>query len=122
MGTPNNNYSFCAEYNTVSKLIVSERVLRGGWADDPPQMILVMLRGRSRSDPSRTGADMFAVGRHRGLPVAIDRAILLPRVYARIDQNKQEDEVNGDGQPGHGSAESSGLRAEPQQSAEKKIV
>lgn len=106
----------------MSKLIVSERVLRGGWADDPPQMILVMLRGRSRSDSSRTGADMFAVGRHRGLPVAIDRAILLPRVYARIGQNKQEDEGAGDGQQGHGSAESSGPRGESQQGAEKKAV
>lgn len=32
-------------------------------------MILVMLRGR-----------------HRGLPVAIDRAIMLPREYARLDR------------------------------------
>jgi len=34
-------------------------------------------------------------GRHRGLPVAIDRAILLPHAYARFDQQgNAEDKDN----------------------------
>jgi len=37
-------------------------------------MILVMLRGR-----------------HRGLPVAIDRAILLPHAYARFDRRATQE-------------------------------
>ncbi|KAK0641847.1 cation transport protein-domain-containing protein [Cercophora newfieldiana] len=45
VGLPDQNYSFCGGWNTVSKLV----------------LCLVMLRGR-----------------HRGLPVALDRAIRLP--------------------------------------------
>lgn len=30
-------------------------------------------------------------GRHRGLPVAIDRAVLLPHAYARFDRQAAED-------------------------------
>ncbi|CAD6578645.1 MAG: hypothetical protein TREMPRED_002239 [Tremellales sp. Tagirdzhanova-0007] len=72
LGTPNNNYSFSGEFGTVSKLIV----------------ILVMLRGRWLPY-SRIEVGSFksaSTGRHRGLPVAIDRAILLPREYQRIDR------------------------------------
>ena len=42
-------------------------------------MILVMLRGR-----------------HRGLPVAIDRAILLPHAYARFDRRATQEPENFD--------------------------
>jgi potassium uptake Trk family protein len=45
VGLPNENYSFCGGWYTISKLI----------------LIAVMLRGR-----------------HRGLPVAIDKAVMLP--------------------------------------------
>ncbi|KAE8554261.1 hypothetical protein EYB25_002799 [Talaromyces marneffei] len=45
VGLPNQNYSFCGGWYTISKLI----------------LIAVMLRGR-----------------HRGLPVAIDKAVMLP--------------------------------------------
>ena len=55
-------------------------------------MILVMLRGR-----------------HRGLPVAIDRAVLIPHEYARIDnrtnniQSADKPEVVSTSQSGAGS-------------------
>ncbi|KAL1963902.1 hypothetical protein VTN77DRAFT_7708 [Rasamsonia byssochlamydoides] len=45
VGLPNQNYSFCGAWHTISKLI----------------LVAVMLRGR-----------------HRGLPVAIDKAVMLP--------------------------------------------
>jgi hypothetical protein len=55
----------------------------------PTQMILVMLRGR-----------------HRGLPVAIDRAIMLPREYARLDRRSATvpSEVRTSAQTGTGAS------------------
>jgi hypothetical protein len=35
-------------------------------------------------------------GRHRGLPVAIDRAILLPHAYARFDRRAVHEPENYD--------------------------
>jgi len=80
LGTPNNNYSFCGEFGSASKLVVSLsfsatffrlapllwglflRCCSRGifWPGADDQMIGVMLRGR-----------------HRGLPVAIDRYVAL---------------------------------------------
>lgn len=37
---------------------------------------------------------MLTSGRHRGLPVAIDRAILLPQAYTRFD--RQSDGSGGE--------------------------
>ncbi|WVQ96961.1 hypothetical protein IAU59_004070 [Kwoniella sp. CBS 9459] len=70
LGTPNNNFSFCGEFGTASKIVI----------------IMVMLRGR-----------------HRGLPVAIDRAILLPKEYARIVKP-----AGTDGSPDQGQGQKQG--------------
>lgn len=56
VGLPDQAYSFCGAWHTLSKLI----------------LCAVMIRGR-----------------HRGLPVAIDKAVLLPREH---DLEEQEDE------------------------------
>jgi Trk-type K+ transport system membrane component len=51
VGLPNEAYSFCGAWHSMSKLI----------------LCAVMLRGR-----------------HRGLPVAIDKAIMLPRDHLGV--------------------------------------
>jgi Trk-type K+ transport system membrane component len=56
VGLPDQAYSFCGAWHTLSKLI----------------LCAVMLRGR-----------------HRGLPVAIDKAVLLP--HDRLNELEEED-------------------------------
>ena len=74
LGTPNNNYSFCGEFGSASKLVVS-------LSSQPPFSVLRLYLGPVILWP---GADdqMIGVmlrGRHRGLPVAIDRYVALDR-------------------------------------------
>jgi Trk-type K+ transport system membrane component len=59
VGVPDDAYSFCGSWHTLSKLI----------------LCAVMIRGR-----------------HRGLPVAIDKAVLLPG-DDRMSQAEEEDAV-----------------------------
>ncbi|KAF9485986.1 TrkH-domain-containing protein [Pholiota conissans] len=64
LGIPDQNYSFCGAFHTLSKLVIC----------------LVMIRGR-----------------HRGLPVAIDRAIMLPFEFKDESEEVEEpinDELN----------------------------
>ena len=61
-----------------------------------------MLRGElPDGDEARdeTGSRLIP-GRHRGLPVAIDRAVLLPKEYSRIDRKSSEGaELNASEKP-----------------------